>query len=297
MSNFLKNSLKNKTYKKVDTGSYIVDNIAYILYIPTEQDEHDYTMMKKKYPDVYKEYDRKTHSGFGDKVTDLVNAMRKVRGTKNWKDDEYIWFYDDDRFKAYYAVAPEWDQHDYSHLDHLDVKPISGAHAFPPAIDLLLADYDESDYDSDEDEKEAAKKEAAEQKEAEDKAAKKAAKKAELMRIRKENNERRKESREAIKAWNKSEKKEAKEAAKAEKQKIEKEAKEAAKKAKKEANEAAKNAAKAEKEAAKAKKAADKALAKANKVIDTIDSLKGGQKTRNNRGRSNRRTQKKKITK
>lgn len=289
MSNFF----TGRKYREVNTKPYIVDNIAYKLYIPTQQDEHDYTMMKKQYPDVYKEYDSEKHHYFSDKVTGLVNAMRKVRGTKNWKDDEYIWFYDDDRTGEYYAVAPEEDQHDYSHLDHLDVKPISGADAFPPAIDLLLADYDESDYYSDEDEKEAAKKEAAEQKEAEDKAAKK----EERMRIRKENNERRKESREAIKAWNKSEKKEAKEAAKAEKQKIEKEAKETAKKAKKEANEAAKNAAKADKEAAKAKKAADKALAKANKVIDTIDSLKGGQKTRNNRGRSNRRTQKKKITK
>ena len=265
---------KDRKYREVNTKPYIVDSITYKLYIPTQQDEHDYTMMKKQYPDVYKEFDSKKHPSFSEKVTGLVNAMRKVRGEKNWKDDEYIWFYDDARMKEYYAVAPEWDQHDYSHLDHLDVKPISGADAFPSAIDLLYGSSDESDYYSDEDEKVSAKKEA---------------KKAEQMRIRKENNERRKKSNDALKAWNKSEKKEAKEAAKAAKMEVEKKAKEAAKKAKKEANEAAK----AEKEAAKA----DKALAKANKVINTIDSLKGGKKTRNNMGKSNRRTQKKKITK
>ena len=283
-----------------------VQGIEYILYVPTIQEMFSemkirdvYDTMETKHKDVYHEFNKIKRDTIIDQVAGLVKAMRKINGTQNWKEDEYIWFYDDNA-RRYYAVAPEREQHDYSGIG---VGPIHYADKNEIPMWQLLMDDDEPDYYSDDEaraageaedkrlaeydakEREKDKREEAMIAKIDAAAAKNTpeAKKARQL-VRNQNEQERVVSRKALAQHFKDEKAEAKRAAKAEK-----EAEKVAAKAKKEAKKVAEKAEKTtKKEAEKAKKVAEKAEKTTKKVVDTI---LGG--TRNKRSMIKRRTQKK----
>jgi chemotaxis protein histidine kinase CheA len=288
-----------------------VQGIEYVLYVPTIRETFSdmkirdvYDTMKTKHKDVYDEFHKIKRDTVMDKAAGLVKAMRNINGTRNWKDNQYIWFHDD-RGK-YYAVAPENDQHDFD----LGARPISYETETAVPLWQLLMDDDEPDYYSDDEAREAG--------EAEDKrlaeydakerekdkredaaiakidaaAAKKTpeAKKARQL-VRKQNEQERVVSRKALAQHFKDEKAEAKRAAKvvsdAKKAKIATEEK--AKKAAEKEIEKAKKA--AEKEIEKAKKAAEKSATKKNKTVKTdVNTILGG--IRNKKSATKSRTQK-----
>jgi hypothetical protein len=301
-----------------------VQGIKYILYVPTIPEMFSemkiravYDTMETKHKDVYNEFHKIKRDTITDQVAGLVKAMRKINGEENWKEDEYIWFYDD-HARRHYAVAPEREQRNYSGIE---VRPIHYEDTNETPLWQLLMDDDEPDYYSDDEaraageaedkklaeydakEREKDKREEAMIAKIDAAAAKNApeAKKARQL-VRKQNEEDRVVSRQALAQYFKDEKAEAKRAAKVvsdAKKAAEKEAEKAkkaeekAKKAEeKEAEKAEEKAKKAEeKEAEKVKKAEEKAATKKNKTMKKdVNTILGG--IRNKRSTTKSRTQK-----
>jgi hypothetical protein len=104
-----------------------------------------YDTMETKHKDVSHEFHKIKRDTIIDQVAGLVKAMRKINGEENWKEDEYIWFYDD-HARRHYAVAPEREQRNYSDIG---VRPIQYEDTNEtPLWELLMAE-DEPDYYSD----------------------------------------------------------------------------------------------------------------------------------------------------
>ncbi len=295
-----------------------VQGIEYVLYVPTIRETFSdmkirdvYDTMKTKHKDVYDEFHKIKRDNIIDQAAGLVKAMRKINGTRNWKDNQYIWFHDD-RGK-YYAVAPENDQHDFD----LGARAINYEAELEVPIWQQLIDDDESDYYSDDEarkageakDKELAKYDAMERVKDEKEeamiakfdaaAAKKTpeAKKARQL-LRKENEQKRVVNRKALSQHFKDERAEAKQMAR-EAEKAKKLAEKAADKAKKEtekAEKAAEKAAdkaadKAKKETEKVEKAAEKAAIKKNRTMKLGENpILGG--IRNKKSATKKRTQK-----